>query len=378
MSGMALYGARTDTSDTWGFFRVAPFGILWQYGAASQVLMSAQSTAARTPPASGTILVVDDVAANLRLLDRLLSAEGYSVVTAADGQEALDAVAREHPDLVLMDVRMPRLDGIEACGRLKRDVSTRLVPVVLMTGFTEPEDRIRAIDAGADDFLAKPIDQPELKARVRSLIRLKRYTDDLDSAEAVILSLALTIEARDPYTDGHCQRLAAYAVALGRRVGLSEDDLTTLHRGGYLHDIGKIGVSDVILRKRGRLTAEEFETVKQHTVIGDRLCTNLRFLTRVRPVVRHHHERLDGSGYPDGLRGDAIPLVAQIMGVVDVYDALTTVRPYKDAWPIADALAELRDQVVRGWRRADLVESFAAAVDAGDVPPPPARGTTPA
>jgi cyclic di-GMP phosphodiesterase len=332
------------------------------------------------PGATGSILVVDDVAANVRLLDRLLSAQGYTVTTATDGEEALEAVATRLPDLLLMDVRMPRLDGIEACRRLKHDEKTRLIPVVLMTGFSEPEDRIRAIDAGADDLLAKPIDQPELMARVRSLIRLKRYTDDLDSAEAVILSLALTIEARDPYTEGHCQRLARYAVAVGRRAGLPEEDLATLHRGGYLHDIGKIGIPDAILLKRGRLTTEEYEAIKQHPVIGDRLCANLRFLTRVRPIVRHHHERLDGSGYPDGLRGDAIPLVAQITSVVDVYDALTTRRPYKEAWPVATALSELRTQAVSGWRRRDLVDMLTAAVESGEVrtPPPDTRDAQPA
>lgn len=323
------------------------------------------------PRTAGTVLVVDDVAANVRLLDRVLSGEGYTVRTAADGQEALDAVTASQPDLLLMDVRMPRMDGIEACRRLKHDGKTRLIPVVLMTGFSEPEDRIHAIDAGADDFVVKPVDEPELKARVRSLVRLKRYTDDLDSAEAVIHSLALTIEARDPYTEGHCQRLAIYAVAVGRRAGLPDEDLATLHRGAYLHDIGKIGVPDAILLKPGRLTDEETRIMRRHPVIGDRLCANLRFLSRVRPVVRHHHERLDGSGYPDGLRGDAIPLVAQVMSVVDVYDALTTRRPYKDAWPVARAIEELRAQAASGLRRADLVEMLAAAVDSREVPQPP-------
>ncbi len=316
----------------------------------------------------GTILIVDDLAANRRLLERLLALAGYAVVTAADGEQALAAVADASPDLVLMDIRMPGRDGFSVCEVIKSRDATRLLPVVLMTGSTERADRIRAIEAGADDFLTKPVDEIELKARVRSLVRLKRYTDDLDSAETVILSLARTIEARDPYTEGHCERLARYAVIVGRRIGVSADDLAALYRGGYLHDIGKIAIPDAVLSKPGPLTDEEREMMKQHTTVGDHLCGNLRALSRVRPIVRHHHERLDGSGYPDGLRGDAIPLLAQIIGVVDVFDALTTARPYKPAVDAEAALQELRQDVARGWRDHRLVAALAAAVKNGDVP----------
>jgi putative two-component system response regulator len=232
------------------------------------------------------------------------------------------------------------------------------VPVVLVTALSESGDRIRGIDAGADDFLSKPFNGHELRARVRSLIRIKRYTDDLDSAESVIVSLALTIEARDKYTDGHCQRLARYGSALGRDLGLNEEDIDALERGGFLHDIGKIGIPDAILLKPSRLTAEEHEQMKQHTIIGDRLCRELRSLRRVRPIVRHHHERLDGSGYPDGLSGDAIPLIAQITGIVDVFDAITTERPYKAALPVEHACRELEDEVALGWRQRELVNAF--------------------
>jgi putative two-component system response regulator len=267
---------------------------------------------------------------------------------------------RDAPDLVLMDVMMPHLDGLEVCRAIKRNPSTRLVPVVLVTALQNSEDRIRGIEAGADDFVSKPFNAHELRARVRSLIRIKRYTDDLDTAESVILSLALTIEARDKCTDGHCHRLAAYASALGRELGLGEDDVSALARGGFLHDIGKVGIPDAILLKPDRLTRSEYDVMKQHSVIGDRLCGELRSLRRVRPIVRHHHERLDGSGYPDGLRGDAIPLLAQITAVVDVFDALTTSRPYKAALPIDDAYDELIREIDRGWHRRDLVEAFIA------------------
>ncbi|HYN07180.1 MAG TPA: HD domain-containing phosphohydrolase [Vicinamibacterales bacterium] len=310
---------------------------------------------------AGRVLIVDDTAADALLLERLLIPEGYAIERALDGQDALEAVEREAPDLILTDVRMPRRNGFDLCRALKFNPETRLIPVVLLTGATEGDDRLRAIEAGADDFLSKPVDRAEVRARVRSLVRLKRFTDDLDSAEVVLRSLALMIEARDPYTRGHCQRLAAYGVMVGQRLGLVEDDLSALKQGGYFHDLGKIAIPDAILLKPGPLTPDEYEQMKEHSAIGDRLCGDLRVLHKVRPIVRHHHERLDGTGYPDGLRGDAIPLLAQIIGIVDVYDALTTDRPYRAALPAEQGFDELRKEVERGWRRSDLVEEFIAA-----------------
>ena len=315
----------------------------------------------------GTLLIVDDITGNARLLEALLAPDGHDVRTAGDGADALRLVRSEHPDLVLMDVMMPRVDGFEACLAIKLDPSTRLIPVVLVTALNDTASRIRGIEAGADDFVSKPFNAPELRARVRSLLRIKSYTDELDSAESVIMSLALTIEARDRTTDGHCQRLAHYASALGRTLGLDEDDVSALARGGFLHDVGKVGIPDAVLQKPGRLTSDEYKLMKTHTIIGDRLCGELRSLRNVRPIVRHHHERLDGSGYPDGLRGEAIPLLAQIMGIVDVFDAATTKRPYKAALPFAQAAEELRGEAARGWRRADLVAVFLEQVERGYV-----------
>jgi putative two-component system response regulator len=306
----------------------------------------------------GRVLIVDDIAGNVRLATSILEREGYIVTYADGGREALDAVVRDRPDLILLDVMMPGLDGYEVCRQLKTGASTRLIPVVLVTALRSTEDRIRGIDAGADDFITKPFNAHELRARVRSLIRIKRHTDDLDSADSVIVSLALTIEARDQSTDGHCQRLAAYAVSVGRALGLDEDDIAALWRGGFLHDLGKVGIPDAVLLKPARLTADEYEVMKTHTIIGDRLCGQLRSLNRVRPIVRGHHERLDGSGYPDGLIGDAIPLLAQIIGIVDVFDALTTRRPYKEALSAERAYEELVRESERGWRRRDLVTAF--------------------
>lgn len=306
------------------------------------------------------VLAVDDSAANLALLQQLLVREGYEVLTARDGEEALDLVVRETPDIVISDVMMPRRNGFDLCRAIKNHPAARLVPVVLVTSLDGAQDRIRGIDAGADDFLRKPFDPHELRARVRSLLRLKRYTDDLDSAEAVIMSLARTVEARDASTDGHCQRLAVLAVGLGTRLGLNSGELAALERGGVLHDIGKIAIPDAILLKPSRLTLAEFERMKEHAAIGDHLCSELRLLRDVRPIVRHHHERLDGSGYPDALKGGRVPLLAQIMSVVDVYDALTTARPYKPALTPERAFEELQDEARRGWRDAALVAALIA------------------
>jgi putative two-component system response regulator len=326
-----------------------------------------EARSAASPSESGVprVLAVDDSAANLELLHQLLVREGYVVMLARDGEEALDIVNTARPDLVISDVMMPRRNGYDLCKAIKSDPLGRLIPVVLVTSLDGSKERIRGIDAGADDFLRKPFDPHELRARVRSLLRLKRYTDDLDSADAVIMSLARTVEARDASTEGHCQRLAVLAAGLGKRLGLGAPDLESLERGGVLHDVGKIAIPDAILLKTSRLTPAEFERMKQHTIIGDRLCSELRLLRGVRPIVRHHHERLDGSGYPDGLRGDEVPLLAQIMSVVDVYDALTTTRPYKAAITPARAFDELMAEARRGWRDAALVEQLLALYGEG-------------
>jgi putative two-component system response regulator len=308
--------------------------------------------------AAGKVLVVDDERANVDVLTRMMKREGYEVISASNGQLALEAVARERPDLVLMDVNMPVVNGFEACRQLKRETATRLLPVILLTGLAATEDRLRGIEAGADDFLSKPFAVDELRARVRSLMRLKRYTDELESAESVILSLALTIEARDPCTGGHCERLARYAVALGAQLGLDEEQQIALHRGGFLHDVGKVGIPDAVLLKAGALTEVETVQMRRHPIIGDALCGQMRSLQAVRPIVRHHHERQDGTGYPDGLRGDAIPWLASVISVVDSYDAMTTERPYKRAKTPERACAELHEEVVKGWKHPAIVEAL--------------------
>jgi putative two-component system response regulator len=315
-------------------------------------------TVPSAPSVRGRILVVDDEDRNRNLLERLLSSQGYDVLTVKSGEAALTALRHVAVDLVLLDVQLPGINGFDVCARLKSSPHTRLVPVVLCTGMGEREHKINGLRVGADDFIAKPFDPEELQARVASLIRLKHYTDDLDSTEGILRSLALIVEARDLYTDGHCERLARYSVALGKCLGLSNDDLSALNRGGYLHDIGKIGIPDALLLKPAALTGQEFELMKQHTIIGDRLCGELRSLRLVREIVRQHHERLDGSGYPDGLRGDEVSMLAQIVSIADLYDAVTTARPYRGPRPPEHAYDELRDEARRGMRSSDLVETF--------------------
>ena len=307
---------------------------------------------------AGTILVVDDYESNLLGLARLLESAHYAVLTATNGFDALSIVERERPDLVLLDVLMPGMSGVDVCMALKHNPSTCLTPVVLVSGAQERETVLAGLEAGADDYLNKPIDSEELKTRVRSLMRLKRLTDDLESAEALFLTLGRIIEARDPYTEGHCERLAEYATALGRQLSLEAADIAALDRGAFLHDIGKIAIPDRVLLKKGRLTKKEYELMKRHPAIGDELCATVRSLERVRPIVRHHHERLDGHGYPDGLSGDAIPLLARIVSVVDVFDALTTDRPYRAALPTTRVYQMLREDARKGWCDVELVETF--------------------
>ena len=307
---------------------------------------------------TGTILVADDQVANRELLAELLSAEGFKVITVPDGSSALKELATTPIDLVLLDVMMPHLTGFTVCQEIKSNPETDLVPVVLITALSDKQDRLEGIKAGADDFLTRPVDRTELLARVRSLLKLKLRTDELERAESVLFSLARSIESKDPYTHGHCERLAEYSVRLGHEVGLSDEQIIALRRAGVVHDIGKVAVPDAILLKPGRLTEEEWEVIRQHPVVGERICAPLKSFRSVLPIIRHHHERYDGTGYPDKLCGEAIPIAARVLQIVDVFDALTTERPYKKAFSTADALKMMREEVGKGWWDPAIFDRF--------------------
>ena len=315
---------------------------------------------------SGTILIADDSQAQLALICRVLAREGYQCVPVSDGRAALDACVAQRIDVVLVDVEMPVCGGLAVCRQLKSAADTRLLPVLVMTGSVDQRAHLDAIEAGADDFLPKPLAIPELRARVRSAMRMKHCVDELDNAAASIVMLGATIEARDCHTKGHCQRLAGYASGLGRRIGLDPLDLRALEQGGYLHDLGKVAIPDAVLFKPGPLTPGERELIKTHPLVGDRICAPLRTLERARTIIRSHHEMLDGSGYPDGLRGGAVPLLAQITGIVDVYDALTTDRPYRGALAPQVAVEMLREEAKAGKRDLALVDEFVSIIVGGD------------
>lgn len=304
------------------------------------------------------ILVVDDHPSSRMTAVALLSVEGYDVIEAESGVAALSYLQETNPDLILLDVMMPGMDGYEVCRRLKEDEHTRLTPVVFITALDDRRSRLRGIEAGGDDFLTKPFDQLELSARVKSLIRQKRLNEDLDHAEKVLFSIARTVESRDPNTGDHCERLVMRGKAFGDFLGLTRSQIRDLMWGGYLHDIGKVGIPDDVLLKRGRLTPEEFQIMKQHVLIGEQICQPLRTMRGVVPIIRHHHERWDGSGYPDGLEGDQIPFLAQVFQIIDIYDALTSERPYKKAFPPEEALRIMAEEMKQGWRNPELIEAF--------------------
>ncbi len=316
------------------------------------------------------ILIVDDEFAARTALTTLLRREGYDVRETSDGAAALAESAAFRPDLILLDIVMPGMGGFEVCRRIKATPETRLTPVVLITGLSATSDRINGINAGADDLLSKPIDFNELLARTRSLLRLKQFTDELENAESVLFSLALSIEARDPYTLGHCERLANMSARLGAKLDLSEEEIKALRRAGIVHDIGKVIVPDAILLKPGPLSAEETEIMRKHPVIGERICAPLKAFRLVLPIIRHHHERHDGSGYPDGLRNGEIPLTAAILQLADVYDALTTNRPYRNASPSDTALQIMEDEAALGWWDRELFDAFRDMIRDGHATPP--------
>jgi putative two-component system response regulator len=308
--------------------------------------------------ASATILVVDDQALNRNLLQNTLIDNGFKVIEASNGEEALRKLSESQIDLVLLDVLMPGMSGFEVCREIKSNRITYLTPVVFVTALSDKESRIEGIHAGADDLLTLPFDQIELLARVRSLLRLKQKTNELERAECVLFTLARIVESRDPNTHGHCERISALSERLGQHLGLPPAQVDALRLAGVVHDIGKISIPDAVLLKPGSLSNDEWSLMREHPVTGERICAPLRSFSLVLPIIRNHHEKRDGSGYPDGLRGNDIPITARILQVVDVYDALTSVRPYKCAMSGTDASRTMREEVERGWWDPEIFGAF--------------------
>jgi putative two-component system response regulator len=306
-----------------------------------------------------TVLILDSVEINRRVLRGILKNGAYRILEAKRPSEAFEMVAHEKVDLVVVDLMMPEMSGLEFCRKLKTERQTQFIPILMLTSIQSVESEVAGISSGADEFLVKPLQPQVVRTRVRAMLRNKTLIDSLEEAETILFALAQSVEQRDRHTGQHCQRLAAYSMTLGRMLGLPPADIRSLHRGGYLHDIGKISIPDSILFKPGSLTDDEWEIMRKHTTMGEQICKPMKSLSGVLPIIRNHHERWDGTGYPDRLRGEDIPLLARILQIADIYDALTSARPYKEAFPHEQAINIMREEAKRGWRDRRLVSLFA-------------------
>ena len=306
----------------------------------------------------GKILVVDDQEMSVTFLSRILEKYGYSTVTAYDGIQALDKFNKERPDIILLDIMMPNMNGFDVCKTIKDDPNNRMIPIIMITALSDSEDKIRAIDCGADDFINKPFDKLELLARINSLLRIKHLNDQLENAENILFSMARILELKDPFTKGHIDRTTELAVKLGKHIDLSKEELDNLRKGAMLHDIGKIVIPDSILSKYENLTEAETEIVKKHPVLGYEICKPMISLKETLPVIRSHHERIDGTGYPDGLKGEEIPLIARIMSVADNYDSLVYHKSYSLGVPASEAIMHLISDADRNILDRKVVEKL--------------------
>jgi putative two-component system response regulator len=321
---------------------------------------------------SATILVVEDDPASRLLMTRVLEGAGHGVITAVDGPAGLTAVEEHDPDLVVLDIGLPGMDGLEVCARLRADPQHATLPILMLTARVQLDDVVAGLGAGADDYLAKPFRQPELLARIRSALRLRAALLRMETAHAVVATLANAVEAKDPMTEHHCQRLAFLSARLTARLELDHASAEMIAYGALLHDIGKIGIPEAILTKPGPLDDAEWELMRRHPEIGERICRPLAGAGMVLPIIRHHHERWDGAGYPDRLRGEATPLGARIVAIADAFDAMTHDRPYRRARSVADALEEIHRGAGSQFD-PELAPLFVEAIEGSPVEQAPAR-----
>ena len=312
------------------------------------------------------ILVVDDTEDHLVLMEAILTGEGYNVQSTKDAYKAIQLTENLSPDLAILDVMMPGMNGYDLCKRLKTISGKRFFPVILLTGLSQLEDKITGIEAGADDYFSKPFNGIELTTKIRSLIKLKRVQDELDHSEDIILTLAVAIEAKDLYTKGHSERVCDLSKRLAKFIGLSEGESIIIRKAATLHDIGKIGLKEEILHKKELLTKEELELIRKHPVVGEEICKPLHSLKQILPGIRHHHERWDGKGYPDGLKGEDVPIIARIINVTDSFDALVSERPYRRSFNTDVVLKLMKDQKSSGQWDPWLVEKFVKMME---IPP---------
>jgi putative two-component system response regulator len=308
------------------------------------------------------IIIVDDEATIRGLLSRLLVPAGYAVEEFETGGAALERIRSHAPDLVLLDMQLPDVDGHEVLQAIRADPATRLLPVIMLTGLGTTQDKIKAFDEGVTDFLAKPFSPRELLPRVRSLVTLKRFADEHEHSEHVILSLARMIDARDSHTVGHSGRVAEIADRIAETMGFDTLARREMRRGALFHDIGKLATPDAILRKEGALTLAERAVIEQHPAVGHDLLSPMTTMQQILPIIRHHHERLDGSGYTDGLSGEAIPMSVRIVTVADAFDAMTSARAYREALPLDEVFEALFRGVARSWWDEDAVEALRATI----------------
>jgi putative two-component system response regulator len=304
------------------------------------------------------VLAVDDEPQNLELIRECLGAEGYDLQTVGTGEAALEILERDPPDVVLADLMLPGISGVELIHRIRQHEAGRLLNVIVMTASRDHGLLLEAFSAGANEMLAKPFDVMELRVRVRTALAQKRLLDHLEDAESVFFALARAVEAKDGTTGDHCDRLCVYAVHLGKTLKLSYEDLESLRRGAILHDIGKVAIPDDILLAPRRLKPEEWEVMKTHVTRGAELCKHLRTARTTLPIIRHHHERWDGSGYPDGLRGEAIPKLARVFQTVDIFDALTSKRPYKAAATVTAAIKQMQVEQEKSLLEPGMVDAW--------------------